>query len=239
MNVRVAIGMIVALLLTPVAQAKIVCWTDENGHRACGDHVPPKFAPQEHQIVDSAGRVIETKAREKTPEEAAAEQQRKALEAETQKREKERAAYDRFLLDTYASAGQLERARNDRLAMLDGRIGLAQKAVDDGQKDLEGLYKRRQDAGDKVPPQLEKKIKEVEGQLVDNRAALAKLKQERSGVCESFSNDIARYVELRGASEPYQGECPQPPPPPTPTPSPKAAPKKPAGAASKPAPAEK
>ncbi len=242
MNARVALALIVALMLAPPVLAqksatRIVCWTDENGRRACGDHVPPKYAPQERQIVNSAGRVVETKAREMTPEEVAAEQERKAREAELKKREEERAAYDRFLLDTYASAGQLERARNDRLAMLDGRIGLAHKAVDDGQKDLDGLYKRRQEAGDKVPPKLEKKIKEVEGQLVDNRAALTKLKQERSGVCESFSNDIARYVELKGSSVPYRAECPQPPPPPTPQPS--AAPKKSAGAATTPAPTEK
>jgi cell division septation protein DedD len=242
MNARVAFGLIAALMLAPPVLAqksttRIVCWTDENGRRACGDHVPPKYAPQERQIVDSAGRVVETQAREKTPEEVAAEQERKALDAELKKREKERAAYDRFLLDTYASAGQLERARNDRVAMLDGRIGLARKAVDDGQKDLDGLYQRRQDAGDKVPPKLEKKIKEIEHALVSNRAALQKLNEERVGVCESFGNDIARYVELKGSSEPYQAECPQPPPPPTPVPS--AAPAKPAKAEPKPAPAEK
>lgn len=233
MNARVTVGILVALLLAPAAQAKIVCWTDENGRRACGDHVPPQYAPQEHQVIDAAGRVVETKAREKTPEELAAEKERLAREAERIKQEQERAAYDRFLLDTYSSAGQLERARNDRLAMLDGRILLAAKAVDDGQKDLDGLYQRRKDAGDKVPPKLNKKIEEVEHALVANRAALAKLRDERKGVCASFSDDIARYVRLQGAAEPYVAECPAPT---TPTPTP--APPKPAKADKAPAPAK-
>ena len=31
-------------MLMAEAAGSIVCWTDENGRRACGDRVPPQYA---------------------------------------------------------------------------------------------------------------------------------------------------------------------------------------------------
>ena len=46
----------------PAMAGKIVCWTDDDGKRACGDRVPPKAARKERTVMDEDGRAREVKA---------------------------------------------------------------------------------------------------------------------------------------------------------------------------------
>src|SRR5690606_23800396 len=88
---------------------KIVCWTGENGHRACGDRGPPQYARQERQVYDASGRVVETIGRQKTPDEIAEAERRAAEQEAGRKRAEEQAAYDRFMLTSFSSVAELER----------------------------------------------------------------------------------------------------------------------------------
>lgn len=197
---------------SPSARGKIQCWTDAQGSRVCGDSVPPEYAKQEVNVMDKQGRVVDTRAREKTPEELAAEQ-KAAQEAEALKLKTEKqAAYDKYLTDGYSSVKDLERARNERLATLDGRINLANQAVagsdkakTDLQARIDGLLKK----GRPVEVQ-QKQLRDVDKSLRDNRAAISQMQKDREHVCSDFLRDIQRYQELTMGSSAYASECPVP-----------------------------
>ena len=210
-------AMIVALLMSlalPVAaqQKKIQCWTDAQGNRACGDHVPPEYAKQERKTIDGQGRTIGTHDREKTPEEVAAEQKAAAEAAAEKVRVEKQAAYDKFLTDSYSSVRDLERARNERLATLDGRVNLASQAVASSEKSKDELSKRidamlKRNRPVDVP---RKQLRDAEKSLRDNRAAINQMRKDREHVCSDFLRDIRRYQELTMGSSAYGSECPAP-----------------------------
>src|SRR3546814_4544232 len=62
------------LSTSAIAAGGVQCWTDNQGHRACGDTVPPQYAKQQREVFDEQGRVRQVKPREKTEAEVAAEE---------------------------------------------------------------------------------------------------------------------------------------------------------------------
>ncbi|PPE73929.1 hypothetical protein C3942_11060 [Solimonas fluminis] len=191
---------------------KIQCWTDDQGNRACGDRVPPEYASKELETVDRQGRVVNTRSREKTAEEIAAEEKAAAEAAAAKVKAEKQAAYDKFLTDSYSSVKDLERARNERLATLDGRVNLANQSIEgseaskaDLQKRIDGMLKKGRPAAEQ-----QKQLRDVEKALRDNRAAIAQMQKDRESVCSDFLRDIQRYQELKMGAAAYAGECPKP-----------------------------
>ncbi len=216
--IKIAGGAMIAALLMSLAlpaiaqQKKFQCWTDSQGNRACGDHVPPEYAKQERKTIDSQGRTVGTHEREKTPEEVAAEEKAAADAAAEKIRAGKQAAYDKFLTDSYSSVKDLERARNERLATLDGRVNLANQAVTASEKSKDELRKRIDVLLKKSRPAdvLQKQLREMEKGLRDNRAAISQMQKDREHVCADFLRDIRRYQELTMGSSAYGSECPAP-----------------------------
>lgn len=204
-SVWLMLGCAMAATTVPLHAAKIVCWTDEQGRRACGDRVPPQYARQERQVYDAAGRLIETRPRQKTFQEVEEEQRRTAELEARRKRALEQAAYDRFLLTTFTSVAELEKSRDNRLATLDGRLRLAEESLEQNEKGIEQLKSQIADAqseGRAVPGRLTRQLREFEQNLDSNRLAVAKLREERETIRSKFDDDIDRYRALTGAAEP-------------------------------------
>lgn len=184
----------------PLAWAgEIVCWTDDSGHRACGDRVPPEYAKRERQVYGKQGRLIETLPRQPSPAEIAEAQRQAAEEKAARDRAVEQAAYDKFLLQTFGGVGDLVKARDDRLKLIDTRLTLAEKSLSDNETGIAQLEEQIADAESsekKVPVRLTRQLKEFRGTLDNNRRAVDKLKAERAELVEKYDRDIARYREL-------------------------------------------
>lgn len=185
---------------------RIVCWTDENGQRACGDRVPPQYARSERRLVDEQGRVIATQPRELTAAELAERQRREAEAAAEQKRQTEQAAYDRFLMQSYTQVSDLQHARDERLATLESRLGLMQKNSASARNTLGEL--RKQAAAAPADAALGKQLQDQERALADSERGIAALQQERRGVCDMYARDIRRFEQLRNLPQSPPLACP-------------------------------
>ena len=197
---------VLLISLAPAASVaaglKVQCWTDEHGHRACGDSVPPQYADKERDVVNQRGVVVDKKERAKTAAEVEAAERAEQQAEEERKRVKQQEAYDRFLMQTYQSVDELETARDARLSALTTRINLADKAAHDSQKTLETLKARAADLqkeGKPADEKLNKHIAAFQRSTEDNTKALEQLKTEHDAVDAEFTRDIARYQELRKA----------------------------------------
>src|ERR1700677_4646140 len=86
-----------AFVAFPANNGRVVYkWVDEQGVTHYGDHIPPEYAAQEQHVINSQGVEINRLDAQKTPEQLAAEDQKKAEALQNQNR-------DKNLLNTYAS----------------------------------------------------------------------------------------------------------------------------------------
>lgn len=190
------------LLVGALAQAgspKMYKWVDKDGVTHYGSTIPPEYAAQASEQLDSHGNVVKTQAAEKTPEQIAAEQQAQALAAQQAQAQAEAKAHDQVLLDTYSSTADMTRDRDSKIASIDAQINVFNGTISGLQTTLADLQDRANELQSKnkpVTPQLQKQIDDAKSQLIANQQLLLQEQQHRQQVMTQFANDIARYKAL-------------------------------------------
>lgn len=197
-----ALSCILGLLLA-VASANAYAlykWVDENGKVHYGDKIPPQYAKKQREELDKQGNVRKVMDREKTSEELkAAEDARKQQELD-EKKAKEQAAYDRYLLTTYPNVDAIIKARGERLQLFDKNLKQAQESQVGTEKSLGDLRKRTaaiEKNGKPIPPPLQKQVKEHEARLRQTQTAIKSLTADRKTTETKYDNDLTRYRELK------------------------------------------
>ncbi len=192
----------ILLLLSPaMAMAGLYKWVDKDGVTRYGDRIPPEYAKQEREVLNRHGQTVKVLEQEKTEAELAAE----ARQAEMKKQEAEQAKRDRMLLDIYGSEADLQKARDDQLANLDGNIRITEMALQNTQKDLDVRIKRKAELTQQnkpLPPDLERHIQELSARVESDKKALEKRKEQRQAIAARFERDLIKWRELRGISAP-------------------------------------
>ena len=200
-----AAALALAAALAPV-HAKIVCWTNDDGVRECGNAVPPEYAQQSVERKSDTGITIEKTTRAKTAEELAAERQQARREAEERaERERlaaEQARHDRVLLQTFTTEEDLKLTRDGKVAAIDSRIKHSEQLLakfQDNVRELQSNAAALERGGKKVPPKLEKQIRDVQAQIDKTRQEIERRQDEKVSVMERFEADLTRYRELKGS----------------------------------------
>lgn len=185
------------LLAATTAAAEMYKWVDKDGITHYGDRVPPEYAKQQREVLNTQGETVKILEHEKTPEERAED----ARKAEIQRQEEEQAKRDRILLDTYGTEADLQRARDDQLANLDGNIRISQIALEGSEKDYKSRKEREAQLikqGKPVPPDMQRQLRQLEASIASSNKALTARQQERQAVAARFERDIIRWRQLRG-----------------------------------------
>lgn len=209
------------LLIAPLTSAqpgqttgkkRLVCWTDDAGNRSCGDAVPARYASKEKKILDQSGRTVKTIPGALTPEQRAARATQAQQAAVTQRAADQQAAHDRALTATYAKPEDLAALRDDRLATIDTRIDITEAAARRDAATLAELRSRMPPAGsrDKPDPALLKNIGQFEASMATSQHTLTDLGRSREQVCNTFSQDIQRFQELKAGTVAFSSPCPPP-----------------------------
>jgi hypothetical protein len=169
-------SLLLGLLLPAVASAvELYRYTDERGTTVLSRQgVPPEHIGRGYQVLNEQGRVI----RVIPPAPTAEELRRMQLE-------KAQALSDVQLLRLYSTPEDVERARQRKLAELDGLIGVARgnlQSVRNQQANLQSQAAEHERAGREVPAHL---LAQIDNQIAEQ----ARLK-----------SDIERYQALREQS---------------------------------------
>jgi Domain of unknown function (DUF4124) len=175
---------------------KMYKWTDKQGVVHYGSSIPPEYADQQKEQINAQGQTIKTIEGAMTPEQRAAADKAKLDEAA----KKEQQEHDKVLLSTYGSVADIERARDSRLAAIQGQINLASSAVSTLEKEGVQLEKQRSVAKD--AKQLEKvdaAIAKQRHEMNANQRAVMSKQDEKLEVAKQYDADIARYRELTTA----------------------------------------
>ena len=197
---KIFVTILACLLISPQAFA-LKCWTTEDGSRACGDSVPPKYAQQGYEQKNKHGMTVKREDAARSIEEVEAEfQALKQAEQEAKVAEKQ-ARLDKNLLDTFASEDDMLYARDGQIAHLESQIKLTENRNAKLQANLDGLISKaanHERSGKEPPESLVKDIESLEDQLNANKIFVDSKRKEQKAIYEKFDNDIERFRKLSG-----------------------------------------
>jgi hypothetical protein len=178
---------------------KLYKWVDQQGETHYGDHIPPEYAAQEQQVVNSSGIETERVERQRSPDELAAEDKIR-LDAAN------KAARDKNLLNTYGSVPEIERLRDQRLGLLADQVkvtGQFLEILNGNMKKLRlaSMRFRPYSSDPHAPPmpdQVAEDLVRVGNDIHTQQENLGEKQSEAATMSRQFENDIARFKELKG-----------------------------------------
>ena len=189
-----------------VAQQQLYRWVDEDGLVHYGDHVPPAYADQDREILNSHGVRVRTVEGAASDEEIAEQARLEATRQTELAAARERARLDKVLLDTYPSVSEIERLRDQRLGLLEAQIYVTEQYLTTL---TQRLFELKQSAGRfkpysrdpdalPVPENLALGLSQATGSIEIYEETLGRLREQQLGLTASFAGDIVRYQELTG-----------------------------------------
>ncbi len=175
-------------------------WIDAQGIAHYGDRIPPEFANQEHEVFNSKGIPVGHLDAQKSPEQAAIDEQKKAAAEELRNR-------DKNLLTAYVSVQEIERLRDQRLALLADQMRVTSQFLDilNGRmlkaEKTTMLYKPY--SGDpqaaQMPDQIADDLVHIANDIRTQEQNLQEKKHEDAMMRAQFESDIARFKELKAS----------------------------------------
>lgn len=178
---------------------KLYKWVDAQGVTHYGDNIPPEYAGQEQHIINSHGIETEHVDAQKSPEQMAADEQKKIDAAKS-------ASRDRNLLNTYGAVGEIERLRDQRLALLSDQIKVTGQFLEvlNGRLTklrVASMRFKPYSADAKAPPMTDQVAEDLVRVGADIRTQEENLREKRSEAATmsaEFEGDIARFKQLKG-----------------------------------------
>lgn len=195
-----------ALLASPCFAARgggtgrtVYKWVDQQGVTHYGDHIPPEYAGQEQHVINSQGIEINRLDAQKSPEQMAADEQKKLEAQQSQNR-------DRNLLSTYASVQEIERLRDQRVSLLSDQIKVTSQFLEVLNGRLIKLrassvhFKPYSDdpAAPAMPDQVAEDLVRVGNDIHTQEQNLRAKNSEETTMRQQFESDINRFKELKG-----------------------------------------
>jgi len=175
-------------------------WVDEHGVVHYGDTIPPQYARDSREILNSQGVEVGHVDAAKTPAQLAAEARAREQRVHQQQ-------HDYFLLSTYTSVKDIEALRDERLSQIAAQQTAAQQYVQSLQSRLESLQSRAQQFkpyssqpnAPRMPDDLAQELVQTLSEVRLQDQAIQARNQQEAQVRAQFQSDIERFQQLKSA----------------------------------------
>lgn len=180
---------------------KLYCWTDNTGHKVCGDALPASAADNARvEFSARSGRQTGAVERAMTADEqavaaTAAEEAQAAADAEAARKRR-----DLAMVESYASEADLRRAYGERIGLLDDELKASQLGEDNLRRSLISLLGEASDlelSGKPVSPALLANIRTQHAELQKQLRIFAQQRLDRAGLDDDLQEAVVRYRALR------------------------------------------
>ena len=198
----IALLLAIPLLLMDIGDSharKLYRWVDDEGNVTFSDQVPPDQVQHKRETLNEKAEVLDVLERARTPEERARLRRLEQLRKEQEKIIAKQAATDKVLLATYRNVDDMERALENKLALMDSK----KRGIEGNKQRFEQqLHQQQQQAANlernaqKVPEKLLQDIASTRQQILLTEQELARHTLERQRVEREFRADIARFEFL-------------------------------------------
>ncbi|MET0281633.1 MAG: DUF4124 domain-containing protein [Steroidobacteraceae bacterium] len=196
--VSLTAGMLLFAGVTHGAEGKRAYkWVDRNGVTHYGDSIPPEYASQGHEELNSQGVPVRETARQLNPLEAARAQEQAAEQQRLRQ-------HDSFLTSTYTKVADIEQLRDERVALVAAQLELARGSLAAADQRLGTLSERMNNfrpyatapSARRVPDQLAEELVRALSDRRSMQTTVDQRQQEMLALRTSFEADIARFREL-------------------------------------------
>ena len=175
-------------------------WYDEKGIAHYGDRIPPEYADQAHDEFNSKGVPVAHQEAQKTPEQVTIDNQKKQAAEDLKNR-------DKNLLITYVSVQEIERLRDQRLALLADQMRVTSQFLDILNGRLHTLEKTTMTYrpystdphADQMPDQVAEDLVHMTNDIRTQQQNLIEKQHEDATMRTQFESDISRFKELKGS----------------------------------------
>ncbi|WAC46356.1 DUF4124 domain-containing protein [Pseudomonas sp. SL4(2022)] len=183
-------SLLLGLLLPVVAgAAELYRYVDERGTTVLSRQgVPPEHISKGYEVLNDQGRVVKV-----IPPAPSAEEMQRILA------DKARASSDAQLLRLYSTSDDVERARERKLAELDGLIGVARSNLQSARTQQANLQSQAADherGGRNVPANLLAQIENQKAEQERLKGEIVRYEAARKEADNSFNADRDRLKEL-------------------------------------------
>jgi hypothetical protein len=183
---------------TPV-QAELYKYVNEDGVTVLDSHVPARYVKNGYSILSIDGRVLEVVPRALTDEEIRIRDAELAEQRAREKAEREQKVADQNLLRIYGSPEDVVRARDTKLASIEGFINTSKGNVarlESQKRSLESQLADIERAGGTISKERLNQIRSIENRIRSNEAEIQEKLGEMNQLRATFSADLKRVREL-------------------------------------------
>lgn len=207
-----ALALMAALVATPAGaqdaakgKKKLYCW-NEGGRKVCGDALPATAVDSARtEISARSGMPTSQVGRALTAQERLAAAAQAELDRQVQFKAAAQRMRERAMAESYASEGDLRRAFNDRIALLDDTIKATQLSIGGLRQSLITLLRQAGEselAGKPVPANLTGTIQTQHAELLRQQTMLASHRENRSEIDAELASALRTYRALRAPKAP-------------------------------------
>ena len=188
--------LVLCIIFSVTAEAKLFKWVDDKGETHYGEVVPPEYANKDRVQFDDKVRVI----KEKQTEDNSATQKYQSAD---QKAEFEQRRKDKMLLNTYSNEKEIDLARDRNLQQVEALIKSIQDLQKSAQASLDGYRKEAKgiEPGKKIPASLQADIAAAENRLNKLKHDQDEANAKAASVRANFEAFKVRYRELVGGEK--------------------------------------
>jgi len=189
---------------TPLA-ADTYRWKDKNGEIHYGESVPPEYADQPYDVINSQGIVIEH-VEDPTEQVVAAEEEKpeKKERAPLISEEERRIQSDRLLVIRYSSEDDIQKQLELELA----QVGYDRKVMSQSFESTSSALRSqisqaadKQRAGQPITAEQQAEIDQLYARLDQDKKQLAANKVREEKIRTRYADDLERYRFLTSESE--------------------------------------
>jgi len=201
----IIVSTLFAISLSPV-EARIKCWTNNEGVRECGNTIPPEYSQQKTKEMNKNGVTINKSEQAKTQKELDEEDRLAMIEKEKQLLIQKQQESDQLLLNTFASPDDIILAREGKLSSLASEISLRKTHIEKIKANLDKIVGAAADMerrGEKPTEKILTDIRNVKSQISENKRYILAKQQEQEKVKIKYDEDLIRYNKLQSQAN-YQ-----------------------------------
>lgn len=179
--------------------AELFKYIDNNGVTVLDDHVPPEFIRNGYTILDKGGRVLKIIPRALSEEEIAERGRKIAFEEQKRQEIADREEADAVLLRLYSSPKAVRRARDARVASVEGFVESARSNLQrllKQKRQLEASVANIERAGGTISKKNLERIANVDRRIEQTQEEIVSKVAEMDQLEEDYAADLKRVLEL-------------------------------------------
>jgi hypothetical protein len=195
--------LLLVLFVVPMAaSAELYKYLNEDGVTVLNNYVPPGIVQHGYTILSEDGRVLEVVPRALTAEEIRQRESELAVSQRLAQKQRDQKEADQNLLILYSTPEDVERARDSKLASIEGYIETQKDHLRRmlGQKhQYEASLANIERAGGTVGADSLDRIRVIEGRMAIINSELAGKRSELDILRVNYAADLNRVRELLGS----------------------------------------